>query len=106
MRYKAIIAKRTSSAHKIHEKYHSDKTFSLKGMKMLSFRNSLIIAPLVKTMITRSNTIEKKSIVRSMITVPTSLSTGIFSFFPSVTQRVISPILGKARLAIYPIIIA
>jgi hypothetical protein len=39
------------------------------------------------------------SITRSMITVPSSTSNGMFSFLLSVPQRVISPIRGNARLA-------
>ena len=73
-------------------------------MKMLSFRNFLIMSAAVNTITSRKTRTDKKSIVRSMITVPTSLSTAIFSFLPRATQRVISPILGNARFARYPII--
>jgi len=75
------------------------------GIRIFSFRNPPKNSnrPISSTK-SKTNTISI-SISRSMITVPKSLSAGIFSVRDNTPQRVISPIRGKAKLARYPTII-
>ena len=89
---------------KTNENPVKELNFSSKGLNILVF----IKFPKKSNLPTKSviNNIKSisKSTARSMMTVPRSLSAGIFSTLASVPHLVISPILGNAKFARYPTI--
>lgn len=73
-------------------------TFFIKNSpKKLIFEKNIIMIKITRVI---------RSIIRSIITVPTSESKGILSVLFNTTHLVISPSRGAARFAKYPIITA